>query len=96
MLGLVGQAAIAIKLPWGQAATPNCCGPGCRGNVGAAAHYDEDYFKWQKKLGLAQVKDRNYMKMLNVQPTDTVLDFGAGSGAVLSSLDAGHNLVAVE
>lgn len=75
----------------------NCCGPGCREHVleGAATHYDEKYFRWQRKHGLSTVKGRDYMRLTGARHTDTVLDFGAGTGAILRSLNVSHR-VAVE
>jgi SAM-dependent methyltransferase len=53
---------------------------------GDSAHYDADYFTWQNHLAdfKATLKARRLAPY--VQPTDTVIDFGAAGGAMLASL----------
>jgi len=65
-----------------------CCGPGCRTTVasGAAVHYDPKYFAWQAGIGVAKAKTGNWMALLQPLSNDTVLDLGAGTGAILASL----------
>ena len=63
-----------------------CCGPGCREASGSASHYDAKYFAWQAIGGVEKAKKQNWAQMLRAQPDDTVLDFGAGTGAILSTL----------
>ena len=78
----------------------SCCGPGCRVEsiAGALAHYDKAYFAWQAKLGMAKARG-NWRKQLRLRANETVLDFGAGSGAILGYSNvariAGHR-IAVE
>ena len=76
----------------GAAAARNCCGPGCRSQPGESgtnveAYYDDKYFQWQKSAGILKAKNTNYWrKLLNVSRSDIVLDFGAGTGEILSAL----------
>lgn len=53
-----------------------------------SAHYDEDYFEWQKKIGefggwANQTKFQDYIK-----ESDSILDFGCGGGFLLDNLKA--------
>ena len=73
-----------------------CCGPGCRSDGGAMAHYDEKYLDWQRGKGLRKAAAHDWTALLGVQKGDVVLDFGAGTGAILSSLTAAERRIAVE
>ena len=73
-----------------------CCGPGCRGGESAASFYDEKYFAWQHTLGEQKAKHTNWTRLLHINGSDTVLDYGAGTGAILSSLKGNGRRVAVE
>ena len=49
-------------------------------------HYDATYFGWQESLGdVGAVLNRRKFAAY-VKPTDTVLDFGCGNGALLAGL----------
>ena len=73
-----------------------CCGPGCRTSSGAVEHYNEAYLSWQRKKGVAKAAATNWTAMLGVRRGETVLDFGAGTGAILSLLKGTSRRVAVE
>ena len=49
-------------------------------------HYGSDYFAWQRSVGNvgAVLNQRKFRAW--IRPSDTVLDFGCGSGALLSAL----------
>ena len=84
------QSPLTIAI-CGVAAARNCCGPGCRSQPGESgtnveAYYDDKYFQWQRKSGILKAKTTNWRKLLNVSRSDTVLDFGAGTGEILSVL----------
>lgn len=79
-----------------QPAPLSCCGPGCRSDGGAMAHYDEKYLDWQRKGGLRKAAATDWTALLGVQQGDVVLDFGAGTGAILSSLRGVERRIAVE
>jgi SAM-dependent methyltransferase len=61
-----------------------------------AGHYQgasgEAYFAWQKRTGGVggHIEARKFSGV--VKPNDVVLDFGCGSGAMLTSLDCGHRI----
>ena len=74
-------------------ATPNCCGPGCRlpddggsSNSSSSSHYNAEYFQWQEREGVKKARATRWAKLLNVTKDDIVVDFGAGTGAILASL----------
>jgi SAM-dependent methyltransferase len=75
-----------------------CCGPGCRSSsTTAAQHYDETYFAWHYKIGEAKAKATNWALHYRIRKGETVLDFGAGAGAILRSMKARDGkLIAVE
>jgi SAM-dependent methyltransferase len=70
------------------AAAARCCGPGCRDLTasGVESHYDEKYFAWQSKLGLAKAQTNDWVRFIRASKNDTVLDLGAGTGAILASM----------
>ncbi|CAN8074323.1 unnamed protein product [Agarophyton chilense] len=77
-----------------------CCGPGCRlpvtGKVDqVTTHYDNNYFQWQTQLGREKASSKDWNKFLDVKPTDTVADLGAGGGHILASLNVSRR-IAVE
>jgi ubiquinone/menaquinone biosynthesis C-methylase UbiE len=65
-----------------------CCGPGCRAadNISVNAHYDADYFEWQAVLGRKKARQHNWRRVYGAAKNDSILDFGAGTGAILASL----------
>lgn len=64
-----------------------CCGPGCRGPPSIAqSHYDPKYFAWQAAIGEKKAAHWVFGKYYTVRQNDTVLDFGAGTGAILARL----------
>eukprot|EP00965_Chrysotila_dentata_P000794 25135-Pleurochrysis_carterae.AAC.1 len=74
----------------------NCCGPGCRETTVLNEYYDEKYFAWQMKQGIKKARLSNYSQILKIQSNfHTILDFGAGTGAILSSIPAAKR-IAVE
>jgi SAM-dependent methyltransferase len=58
----------------------------------AAAHYDEEYFAWQSKVGSFGGWAEKIKFESVVRPTDTVLDFGCGGGFVLKALDCSRRI----
>lgn len=69
------------------AAALACCGPGCRAHAtSSGAHYDAAYFKWQSGIGVQKAESTDWLRRYGAQANDTVLDFGAGTGAILASL----------
>ena len=82
----------------------NCCGPGCRENANGDVergslgvdHYDEKYFKWQARQGVKKARVTNWKRLFNISEDDAVLDYGAGTGAILSTLSSARDRVAVE
>ena len=80
------------------AAAARCCGPGCRGaDTGPQSHYDEKYFAWQKKAGMEKARSQDWAAFIGARKNETVLDLGAGTGAILASLKGRvQRVVAVE
>jgi SAM-dependent methyltransferase len=54
------------------------------GNV--SAHYDEDYFDWQRREAPFWAQANLWMYEDYVQPGDVVVDFGCGGGFLLEAL----------
>ena len=79
----------------GSAQPGSCCGPGCRSVGAAETHYDEKYFEWQRTLGEKKANEKDWSSFYAILPHETVLDFGAGTGAILSKFQA-RRLIAVE
>ena len=58
----------------------------------ANPHYDESYFAFQRAIGNFG-KRANLIKFRDfIRPTDTVIDFGAGGGFLLSQIDCGEKI----
>ncbi|KAI0566904.1 3-demethylubiquinone-9 3-o-methyltransferase [Gracilaria domingensis] len=77
-----------------------CCGPGCRHSLNETAdnitaHYDNDYFQWQTRLGREKAAVRDWNRFFQVKATDTVADLGAGGGHILATLKVSRR-IAVE
>jgi len=51
-----------------------------------SAHYDENYFRWQRESGLFGGSAELIKFTKFVKSTDVVLDFGCGGGFILSNL----------
>jgi SAM-dependent methyltransferase len=49
--------------------------------------YKQEYFNWQKKLGLLGGKYDKYKYMPYINKNDCILDFGCGGGYILQSLN---------
>ncbi|MCH7499475.1 MAG: class I SAM-dependent methyltransferase, partial [Nitrospinae bacterium] len=56
-------------------------------NPGAAEHYNEDYFNWQKNIGAFGGKANLFKFNKTVKSSDTVIDFGCGGGYLLANLN---------
>jgi len=70
---------------------------GVRGNaysspVTASDHYGDRYFSWQRSVGEvgAILNQPKFAPWIN--PTDVILDFGCGGGALLDALPAGRKI----
>jgi len=76
----------------------NCCGPGCRhtGLSAVEGYYDAKYLAWQAKQGRRKARETNWTRLLGIRHGDDVLDFGAGTGAVLEAVSGARKRVAVE
>lgn len=53
---------------------------------GASAHYNKDYFDWQKNIGAFGGWANSYKFKNTIKKCDVVLDFGCGGGFLLSNL----------
>jgi len=56
------------------------------------AHYDADYFDWQSSVGMLSGSLNAEKFSEFVKSTDSVLDFGAGGGFLLASLNAARKV----
>ena len=83
-----GRARLSMEHKTAPSEIMRCCGPGCRSpqQSSVGAHYDAAYFAWQADIGLKKAKSAAWHKTYMVAANDTVLDFGAGTGAILASL----------
>jgi SAM-dependent methyltransferase len=52
----------------------------------ASAHYDANYFNWQKKIGMFGGWANSHKFRRWIKPGDTVIDFGCGGGFLLQNL----------
>src|SRR5262249_36852284 len=60
-----------------------------------AGQSGRDYYNWQRQIGEVGAALNAWKFVGHIQPTDTVVDFGCGGGALLASLDCAVR-VAVE
>jgi SAM-dependent methyltransferase len=64
--------------------------------MGVASRYQglagEQYFAWQQEIGALGAELNRWKFAAHVQPTDTVIDFGCGSGALLAALPCRRRL----
>ena len=58
-------------------------------------HYNDDYFSWQKRVGIFGAKANNFKFVDSVKKDFIVLDFGCGGGYLLKALDCKEK-VAIE
>lgn len=59
---------------------------------GVSAHYNADYFDWQKNVGaFGGWANANKFKK-SISKTDVVIDFGCGGGFLLNNLDCGKRI----
>lgn len=96
--GSLGKVAFVLLAFMLEASGSQCCGPGCRAPAaeGSAAHYDAKYFNWQRGIGEEKARRENWEKTYGVLPGETVLDFGAGTAAILATLNSAGRRIAVE
>lgn len=55
---------------------------------GGEEYYDEEYFKWQQKMGVFGAKIKVSMFQPHIKSDMTVVEFGSGGGYLLQQIDA--------
>ena len=55
---------------------------------GGEEYYDEEYFKWQQKMGIFGAKMKVSMFQTHINGDMTVVEFGSGGGYLLQEIDA--------
>ena len=50
-------------------------------------HYDNDYFEWQKNMGVIGGVVDKFKFEPYINETDAVIDFGCGGGYILSNIN---------
>src|SRR5262249_53588471 len=57
------------------------------GDQSAAAHYDDDYFSWQREIGKFAGEATRVNFAPRIRANHKVLDFGCGGGYLLAGLE---------
>lgn len=55
-------------------------------------HYNDEYFAWQKSMGLLGAKLNKFLFSEHIGLNDNVLDFGCGGGFLLNELSCNNKL----